>query len=310
MSTKTNRPKLNGSARDNLQFFALALPAIALLFVFSYIPMAGIILAFKRFRVDLGIFGSEWVGFKNFTFFFTSSDAWRVVRNTLGINFLFILFGTTFGVLLALMMFKIRSRRAVKVYQTISLMPSFLSWVVIGYMTYALLKPNNGLINQSLKAFGAESINWYGKPEAWPLILLAVNLWHGVGYSSLFYYASLMGIDSEYFEAAQLDGASSAQQFRYIILPFLAPLITVMTILNIGKIFRADFGLFFSTTRDVGALYPTTDVIDTYVYRALISLGDVGMSAAVSLFQSAVGFVLILATNLIVRRIEPDNALF
>ena len=310
MNKTQNQRELNGSARDNLQFFALALPAIALLFVFCYIPMAGIILAFKRFRVDLGIFGSEWVGFKNFTFFFTSSDAWRVVRNTLGINLLFITFGTVFGVLLALMMFKIRNQRAVKAYQTVALMPSFLSWVVIGYMTYALLRPNGGLINQALKAFGAEGVNWYGKPEAWPLILLLVNLWHGAGYSSLFYYASLMGIDSEYFEAAQLDGASSVQQFWYIILPFLSPLITVMTILNIGKIFRADFGLFFSTTRDVGALYPTTDVIDTYVYRALISLGDVGMSAAVSLFQSAVGFVLILARNLIVRRIEPDNALF
>lgn len=310
MERKLNRHSLSKNARDNMQFFLLALPAILLLFVFSYTPMVGIILAFKRFRVDLGIFGSDWVGLKNFTFFFTSSDAWRVVRNTLGMNLLFIVFGTTFGVLLALLMFKIRNRRAVKTYQTVMLMPSFLSWVIIGYMTYALLKPSNGLVNQTLKVFGAAGINWYGKPEAWPFILLIVNLWHGVGYSSLFYYASLMGIDSEYFEAAALDGASSAQQFRYIILPFLTPLITVMTILNIGKIFRADFGLFFNTTRDVGALYPTTDVIDTYVYRALVSLGDVGMSAAVSLFQSAVGFVLILVTNLIVRRIEPDNALF
>lgn len=296
---------------DNAQLFALALPAIVLLFVFCYVPMGGIILAFKKFRVDLGIFKSPWVGMKNFEFFFTSSDAWRVVRNTLGMNFLFILFTTAFSVLFAVLMFRLRSRRLVKTYQTVTLMPSFLSWVVVGYMVYALLMPGPmGLINQLLGVFGKEPVDWYSNPGYWPVILLLVKLWHGVGYNSLFYYASLMGIDREYFEAAQLDGATKTQEFRYIILPFLKPIIIVMTLLNIGNIFRADFGLFFNVPRNVGALYPATDVIDTYVYRALTQLGNVGMSAAVGLVQSLVGFVLILATNLVVRRIDPESALF
>lgn len=296
---------------DNVQLFALALPAIVLLFVFCYVPMGGIILAFKKFRVDLGIFKSPWVGMKNFEFFFTSSDAWRVVRNTLGMNFLFILFTTAFSVLFAVLMFRLRSRRLVKTYQTVTLMPSFLSWVVVGYMVYALLMPGPmGLINQLLGVFGKEPVDWYSNPGYWPVILLLVKLWHGVGYNSLFYYASLMGIDREYFEAAQLDGATKTQEFRYIILPFLKPIIIVMTLLNIGNIFRADFGLFFNVPRNVGALYPATDVIDTYVYRALTQLGNVGMSAAVGLVQSLVGFVLILATNLVVRRIDPESALF
>ena len=185
-------------------------------------------------------------------------------------------------------------------YQTVTLMPSFLSWVVVGYMVYALLMPGPmGLVNQIIMLFGGEPVDWYSQPGYWPVILLIVKLWHGVGYNSLFYYASLMGIDKEFFEAAQLDGATKTQEFRYIILPFLKPIIIVMTLLNIGNIFRADFGLFFNVPRNVGALYPATDVIDTYVYRALTQLGNVGMSAAVGLVQSVVGFALILATNLV-----------
>lgn len=305
------RTRGRAHSADQAQLFLLALPAIILLFVFCYIPMGGIILAFKKFRVDLGIWKSPWAGLKNFEFFFTSSDAWRVVRNTLGMNFLFIVFTTVCSVLFAVLMFRLRSRRLVKTYQTVTLMPSFLSWVVVGYMVYALLMPGSmGLINQIILLFGGEPVDWYARPGGWPVILLLVKLWHGVGYNSLFYYASLMGIDKEFFEAAQLDGATKTQEFRYIILPFLRSIIIVMTLLSIGNIFRADFGLFFNVPRNVGALYPTTDVIDTYVYRALTQLGNVGMSAAVGLVQSAVGFVLILATNLVVRKIDPESALF
>lgn len=302
---------LLGRSIDNIQLFILALPAIILLFVFCYLPMGGIVLAFKKFMVNLGIFNSPWAGLKNFEFLFTSSDVWRVVRNTLGMNFLFILFTLVFSVLFAVLMFQLRSRRLVKMYQTVALMPSFLSWVVVGYMVYALLMPGSmGFVNQVILLFGGEPVNWYAQPGYWPVILLLVHLWHGVGYSSLFYYASLMGIDKEYFEAAQLDGATKTQEFRHVILPFLKPIIIVMTLLNIGNIFRADFGLFFNVPRNVGALYPTTDVIDTYVYRALTELGNVGMSTATGLVQSVVGFVLILVTNLVVRRIDPESALF
>lgn len=306
----TRRKVSNGRWMDNMQFLVLALPAILLIFVFCYLPIGGIVLAFKGFNVQLGIFGSPWVGFKNFEFFFTSNDAWRVVRNTIGLNALFIVGRTTCSVAFAILMFGLLNKISIKVYQTITIIPSFLSWVVIGYMVYALLDPTKGFVNKILVSLGGPEVQWYSEPAYWPVILLLVTLWQGVGSGSVFYFASLMGIEKDYFEAADLDGASRWQQFRYISFPFLLPLITIFTILDIGKIFRSDFGLFFNVTRNVGALYPTTDVIDTYIYRCLMKLNDIGMSSAVGLFQSVVGFVLILGTNLIVRKIEPDNALF
>lgn len=319
METKSSvgRPPLKKSALspsgqliDNMQFLLMALPAIALIFIFSYMPMGGIVLAFKKFNVQKGIFGSPWVGFKNFEFFFTSADAWRVVRNTVGLNMLFITCKLICSVAFAILLFGLRSKGSIKFYQTTTILPSFLSWAVVGAMTYTLLEPSRGIINQVVTALGGERIQWYSYPKYWPVILLIVSLWQGVGSGSIFYFASLVGIDTEYFEAAELDGANRKQQIKYIILPFLVPLITILTILDIGKIIRSDFGLFFNVTRNVGALFATTDVIDTYVYRALMKSGDVGMSAAVGLFQSVVGFVMILGTNLIVRRIDADNALF
>lgn len=310
MKSKARSLRSNRKVADFLQFCLLALPAVLLVFIFNYIPMGGIVIAFKRFNVKDGIFNSPWVGLNNFKFFFESSDAWRVVRNTLGLNLLFIVFKLIFSVAFALMCFKIRSRKAVKVYQTTAIVPSFLSWVVVGYLVYALLKPNGGAINSIISAFGGEPIKWYSKPEYWPVILLITVLWQGVGNGSLFYYASLMGIDPSYYEAAALDGANSWQEFKYVTLPFLKPLIIIMQILAIGGIFNADFGLFYNVTRNIGKLYPTTDVISTYVYRALIEVGNIGMSAAVGLMQSVMGFVLVIVTNLIVRKIDPDSALF
>lgn len=301
---------LTAKMTDNIQFLLLALPAIVLIFVFCYLPMGGVVLAFKNFNVKQGILGSPWVGFKNFEFFFTSSDALRVLRNTVGLNILFIFGKLVCSVAFAVLMFSIRRKWTLKFYQTVTIIPSFLSWVVIGFMTYSLLEPTRGVVNRLIQAFGGDPLQWYAIPAYWPFILLLVVLWQGVGSGSIFYFASLMGVEKDYFEAAQLDGASRWQEFRYITFPFLVPLITIMTTLDIGKIIRSDFGLFYNVTRNVGALYPSTDVIDTYIYRALMKVGDIGMSSAVGLFQSVVGFVLILTTNLIVRRIEPDNALF
>lgn len=306
LTSNIYRSKLN----DNIQFFILALPAILFFIVFAYLPIGGIVLAFKKFKVNLGIFKSPWNGFDNLEFFFKSSDAFRVVRNTVGLNLLFIVFVTIFSIIFALIMFEIAQKSLIKAYQTITIIPSFLSWVVISYMVYSLLDPGKGIVNRVIVAFGGEAISWYTSPQYWPFILLIVSLWQGVGSGSVLYFASLMGIDTEYFNAADIDGASKLQQIIYIKLPFLLPLVTILTILNIGKIFRADFGLFFNVTKNAGALYPTTDVIDTYVYRALISLGDIGMSAAVGFFQSLVGFVLILLTNYIVRKMSPENSLF
>lgn len=304
------KKSISGNVRDNLQFLLLALPAILLILIFSYLPMGGIVIAFKKFNVQQGIFGSDWAGLKNFEFFFTSSDAWRVMRNTIGLNILFIAGKLICSVAFAVLLFSFKSKSSVKVYQTVTIIPSFLSWVVVGFMTYSLLEPTKGIINHLIMNMGGKAVQWYSEPAYWPLILLVVTLWQGVGSGSIFYFASLMGIEKDYFEAASLDGANSSKQFWYIILPFLIPLITVMTILDIGRIFRADFGLFFNVTRNVGMLYPATDVIDTYIYRALMKVGDIGMSAAVGLFQSVVGFVLILVTNMIVNKIDSDNALF
>lgn len=299
-----------GLLKDNIQFSFLALPVVILLCIFAYWPMFGIVLAFKNFKVPLGIMGSPWNGLDNFRFFLESSDAWRVTRNTLGLNFLFIIVGTTFSVVFAFIMYEVKKAIHVKVYQTVSIIPSFLSWVVVGYIVYSLLDPNKGIFNQVLKVFGQKGIDWYTTPSYWPMILLLVTIWHGAGMGSIIYYAALMGVDVELFEAADIDGCSKLQKIRYISLPSLVPIITIMTILAIGRIFRADFGLFYNVTRDVGALYPTTDVIDTYVFRALMTAGNIGMSSAVGLVQSVVCFVTIMITNYITRKIEPENSLF
>jgi len=295
---------------DKLQWYLMMLPTILYLFIFSYIPMGGIILAFKDFQYDKGVFGSPWVGFKNFEFFFKTQDAWRITFNTLFLNAMFIAFGLIAAVALALFLFEIRQKRAIKIYQTTMILPHFLSWVVVGYMLYAFLSPEYGFINTVLEKLGLEPIQWYSKPEYWPAILTFSNVWKAAGMSCITYYAGLMGIDSEYYEAASLDGASKLQQVWYISLPSLKPLMIILTIMSLGKIFRADFGMFYNLTRDIGILYPTTDVIDTYIFRSLKTLGDINMSAAVGVFQSVVGFITILVANWIVKKDDPDNAVF
>lgn len=306
------RRKAHGKVhrKENLQLLSLALPTIILLAVFNYAPMFGIVMAFKDYKVPQGIFGSPWVGLENFRFFFESQDAFRVIRNTLGLNLLFIAAGIFFGVLFALLMFEVKRRSHVKVYQTVSIIPSFISWVAVGYIVYSLLDPTKGLVNQILEAFGKGGIEWYSEAKYWPIILLIAKTWQGVGLGSIIYYAALMGVDNELFEAAEIDGAGKLQRIWHVSLPQIVPIIIVMAILDIGKIFRADFGLFYNVTRDVGALYSTTDVIDTYVFRALMQQGNIGMSSAVGLVQSVVCFVTLVATNLIVKKISPENSLF
>lgn len=302
--------KKKAHKKQNLQLMTLALPAILLLTVFNYWPMFGIVLAFKDYKVPKGIWGSPWAGFKNFQFFLQSQDAFRVIRNTLCLNLMFIVAGILFGVIFALIMFEVKKKRHVKVYQTISIIPSFISWVAVGYIVYSLLDPTKGLVNQILMAMGKEGIAWYSEPKYWPVILLISKTWQSVGLGSIIYYAALMGVDQELFEAADIDGAGKLQKTWYVSLPQIVPIIIVMGILEVGKIFRADFGLFYNVTRDVGALYSTTDVIDTYVFRALIQQGNIGMSSAVGLIQSVVCFFTLMATNLIVKKISPENSLF
>lgn len=302
--------KKRGHRKENFQLFTLALPAVLLLTVFNYWPMFGIVLAFKDYKVPKGIWGSPWVGFKNFQFFLQSQDAFRVIRNTLCLNLMFIVAGIFFGVIFALIMFEVKKKSHVKVYQTVSIIPSFISWVAVGYIVYALLDPTKGLMNQILAMFGKEGIAWYSEPKYWPVILLLSKTWQSVGLGSIIYYAALMGVDNELFEAADIDGAGKLQKTWYVSLPQIIPIIIVMGILEVGKIFRADFGLFYNVTRDVGALYPTTDVIDTYVFRALMQQGNIGMSSAVGLIQSVVCFITLMSTNLIIKKVSPENSLF
>ena len=293
----------------NFEFINMCLPVFVVVLIYCYIPMFGVILAFKDFNIVDGILNSPWVGIQNFKFFFVSQDVWRITRNTIGLNFIFICMGTLASVGFALLMFDIKKRWQVKIYQTCALLPNFLSWVVVGYMSYALLNPSLGLINKSLFPNDG-GIDWYSRPDCWPLILTITYIWKSTGIGSIIYYAGLMGIDNEYFEAAAIDGASKLKMTYYISIPFIMPLIVVLTILAVGGIFRADFGLFYNITRDVGKLYPTTDVIDTYVYRALRQSNDVGMTTAIGLYQSIVGFVVIIITNQIVRKIDSEKSLF
>lgn len=299
-----------GQIKDNVQLLTLAFPTILLLSIFSYWPMFGVVLAFKDYKVPKGILGSPWVGLKNFEFFLKSQDAWRVTRNTIGLNLLFIIVGILCGVVFALIMFEVKKARHVKMYQTTSIIPSFLSWVAVGYIVYALLDPTRGVMNQILEFFGKEGINWYAEPKYWPFILLISKTWQGVGLGSIIYYAALMGVDNELYEAADIDGAGKIQKTWYVSLPQIVPIIIIMGLLEVGKIFRADFGLFYNVTRDVGALYPTTDVIDTYVFRALMNQGNIGMSSAVGLIQSVICFITLMITNYIVKKLSPDNSLF
>lgn len=313
LRTRSNATKPRNANRgllsENLQLWTLALPAVLQLFVFAYLPIFGIVLAFKKFNVQQGILRSPWVGFENFKFYFTSLDAVRTLRNTLTMNALFIVIGTVCAIALALALFEVPKRGHVKFFQTMFVLPHLVSWVVVGYIAYTLLQPTSGLINGMIKRLGGKGIQWYTQPQYWPAILVFFSVWKGVGMTSLYYYGSLMGIDEEIFEAAKLDGAGRLQIAWYVSLPFLIPTITILTILSIGGIFRADFGLFYNVTMNNGMLYSTTDVIDTYIYRALMKVGNIGMSSAVGLFQSFVGMVLVLITNAVVRRIDAERAL-
>lgn len=297
-------------SRIQMQLYSMCAIAMLSVFVFNYLPMVGIVLSFKNYKYSRGIFGSEWVGFKNFEYFFKSSDFLVITRNTLFLNSLFIVTGIIAALLVAIMLYYVKSRTKTKFFQTILITPHFLSWVVVSYMVFAILNPTYGILNTFLVNFGIDKIDWYSKPEAWPFILTVFSIWKHVGMDSVVYYAALMGIDESIIEAAEIDGASNFKKTFYVILPTLVPLITILTILKIGNIFRADFGLFYQLTRDVGALYSTTDVIDTYIFRTMRVVGDMGMGSAAGLVQSLVGFVLVVLTNALAKKIDPETALF
>lgn len=305
--------RLFGNQREfqtNLSLLSMALPGIVLLFIFAYLPMLGILIAFKDYRFNLGILGSAWVGFQNFNFLFGTDAAFRITRNTLLMNILFISTTTVCALTVAILLNEVYRSRLSKYYQTMLFFPYFISWVIVSYFVFAFLNGQTGLINQWIDALGIKRIAWYRSPEYWPLIFVLANLWNGIGFSSIIYLAGILGISPELFEAAKIDGAGKLQQIRYITLPMLYPMIIILVLLAIGRIFHADFGLFFFLPRDNPLLYSTTDVIDTFVYRSLVELGEISMAAAAGFYQSFVGFLLVIAANWVVRRFNEDYALY
>lgn len=294
----------------SLPLTLLTLPTIIFIILFKYLPMYGLVLPFKNMSTfSAGFFNSEWCGFDNFKFIFSGTDALVALRNTLGYNFAFIIVHIVVGVAVALMLFELR-RGYIKVYQTIIFLPHFISWVVSAFILEGLLNADYGVINQILASFGQEKISWYTDAKYWPYILTILHIWKGMGYNILLYYAALIGINPEYYEAALLDGASKLQQIRYISIPMITKTIVVLFILHMGKIMRADFSLFYNVPKDISLLRSTTDVLDTYVYRAMTQLGDIGMSSAVAFFQSVVGFVLVILTNVIAKKFDEESSLF
>lgn len=297
------------STRKNLSLFSLALPAIISILLFAYLPMFGLFIAFKDINYSKGIFGSDWNGLKNFEFFFKSQDAWRVTRNTLLYNIAFIILGLGMAVVVAMILYDLSSR-FVKIFQTVLFMPYFLSWIIIGFVAYILLNPSMGVFNQILGFFGKEGINWYMDTRPWPIIIFLFYLWKNLGYNAIIFYTGLMGIDESLYESARIDGATRLQQKIYITLPLLKNLLIIMAVLAVGKIMFSDFGLFYYIPKNTGTLYAVTDVIDTYVYRSLRVVGDIGMSAAASFYQSVIGFGLVVGTNFLLKKFSPDDALF
>ena len=301
--------------RENFIFLLMVLPGAAWLILFFYIPVFGNIVAFKDYHITGegfidSVMKSKWVGFDNFKFLFSSKDAYIITRNTVLYNLGFIFLGLIVSVGIAIIFSELRSKRVVKVLQTSMLFPYFLSWVIISFFTDAFLNVDKGLVNHILTSFGMKAINFYSELWIWPALLLFLGIWKGFGYSSVMYYATIMGIDPTYYEAATVDGASKWQRIRNITIPQLSSLITVLTILAVGNIFCADFGLFYQIPHNAGALYSVTNVIDVYVYNGLTKSGDIGMTAAAGLYQSVVGLILVLISNIFARRIDKNSALF
>lgn len=304
--SKRRAPRLRKGDRE---LSLLALPAVIYIFIFSYLTMFGVAIAFKNYRYDLGILGSEWVGLANFKFFFISEKAFIVTRNTVLYSLWFWIVTTLCALLVAILLNEV-SRRWSKYYQTVMFLPTFVSWVVVMFLTQMFLQHDFGFINRTLEAIGLERVRWYLELSHWPGILTLAHLWKSIGFSALVYYAGIVAIDPSYYEAARIDGATRFQMARKITLPMLTPLIVILAIMAIGNMFRGDFGLHYFVPNNSPLLFNMTDIIDTFVYRALAVSGDVAMAAAVGFYQSVVGFVLVVAANYTIRRISEENSLW
>ncbi len=293
-----------------IPFYLMGLPGIIYLIVNNYMPMFGLQIAFKKYNYRDGIWGSSWNNFENFTYLLGSNDVVRIIRNTILYNLVFIILGIVFGVTVAILINEVVSKVAKQFYQTIILLPYLMSMVIVAYLAFAYLSTNSGMINSVITAMGGERIDWYTTPKYWPFILTFIYQWKGIGFGMVLYLSSILGISREYYEAAMLDGATKWQQIRYVTLPLIRPTVVTLLILNCGNIMRSDFGLFYQVPQNSGLLYSVTDTIDTYVYRMLMINNNIGVSSAAGFVQSIVGFFLVVLVNLIIRRIDKDNALF
>lgn len=295
-----------------LPLYIMLLPGAAYLIINNYLPMAGLLIAFKKINYSLGIFNSPWVGLKNFKYLFSNNDALIALRNTILYNLGFILFGNVLAIVVAIALDSAKNKYFKQVSQVVYLIPFLLSTVIVSYIVFAFLSPSNGFMNNTiLPALGvADPIKWYNEAKYWPVILNIVFLWMSFGYSSILYYSAVISIDKSYYEAAVVDGASTWKQILHITLPGLKPTIITLVLLAIGRICYSDFGLFYQIPQHSGLLYSTTQTIDTFVYRALLELNDVGRSSAAGFLQSIFGFILVFGANMLVNKLDKESALF
>lgn len=296
--------------RQNGALLLMALPGVLVVFIVSYMPMPGIVLAFKDYKAALGVWGSPWVGLRNFQFLFNSGIAWEIIRNTVVLNAAFIVVGQICALTMAVLMNEVYHRYLSKVYQSILFFPHFVSWVLVGFFTYAFLNSDTGYVNAILRNLGGDPVNWYGSPQYWVPILTFLSVWKGLGYFTIIYLAGMLNINPEYYEAARIDGASKVQEVFAISLPLIRPLVIINVLLAIGRIFFANFDFIWNVTRDSSLLLPTTNVIDTFVYRSLSAVGNFNLASAAGLFQAVMGLLLVLVANWVVRRIDKEQALF
>lgn len=313
---KMNRRKRRWTKEDTELSF-LALPTFVWFALFSYLPMFGVIIAFKQYKIIkpgasflYNLLKSDWVGFKNFEYIIQSNNFLLLLRNTILYNIVFIILGILIPVTLAILLSLIYSKFKSKLYQTAMFFPHFLSWVVVSYFVYAFLSPDKGAINSILNFFGKESVNWYMESKFWPFILVFMKMWKGVGYGTVVYLASITGIDTTLYEAAVIDGASKWKQVKYITIPSLKPIVIMMFILSVGSIFASDFGLFYQVTRGVPAsLYNVASTFETYIFNAIKSTAPIGMTSSMSLLQSVACCATILFTNWVVKKIDDDYSI-
>lgn len=299
--------------RRNKGLYLMAIPGIIGFLLINYIPMGGAIIAFQDYNPVKGLFGSEFNGFKNFEFFFKSNTAWQVTRNTICYNIIFIILGIGLGMVFAVLISNLRAKKMAGFYKSVMFLPYLISWVVAAFLLFSFLSVDRGIVNRVLIQLGLEPIQWYSTPLYWYFILPMSYLWKNVGYFAVIFYAGITGISRDYYEAAEIDGASPLQQTMRITIPSLMPIVITLVLLQAGKIFFAgfgDWGLFYNLPMQSGILYPATNVIDTYVYNALRKMNDFGMSTAVGLYQSVVGCVLVIASNYMVRRYDKEQAMF